>query len=508
LHIRCERCSTLYELDEGLLAPEGTPVQCTRCNHVFTAVPPRAAERAAVAAAATVPAAATPPAAAPAASAGASAPEPDGSSAPAAAAPAPPVGGGPRPPARAYREGPPPVYRPSAPAARPVGPTRGPIVRRDTVGVFEARLRANARWKWLAPLLVVLLAGVAGATFWLTRPRSNPEVERARAAGMALVALDDPGSLDRALGKFDEALRLAPGRPGAEADRALALALRASALRDEQRDAAARLAAMAQERVRLAAAAAPGSEPADAERAAAARALEAEMAAREERAKALAGQAEAALGRLEREHPGDRAVARALAILHASGGRRDAAVVQAERARAAGPEPWADLALALADDAGADASPGGRDGALARLGALAASQPTLLRARYLLARAQAGAGRQAEAVATLDGLLLANPAHERARRLREALVAPPPPPAPPPEEKPVAAPRKAASAPRPAEPALAPRPPPDLEPDAGRPAPVRSLAEDPFPVPTPAPPPPVEPQPGSAPVVPEPTGTR
>ncbi|HEY6101289.1 MAG TPA: zinc-ribbon domain-containing protein, partial [Anaeromyxobacter sp.] len=30
--IRCERCSILYELDEALLAPGGSQVQCTRCQ--------------------------------------------------------------------------------------------------------------------------------------------------------------------------------------------------------------------------------------------------------------------------------------------------------------------------------------------------------------------------------------------------------------------------------------------------------------------------------------------
>ena len=38
--IRCERCSTLYELDETRLAPEGSQVQCARCEAVFTARPP------------------------------------------------------------------------------------------------------------------------------------------------------------------------------------------------------------------------------------------------------------------------------------------------------------------------------------------------------------------------------------------------------------------------------------------------------------------------------------
>src|SRR5512138_3125900 len=43
--IRCERCSTLYDLDEALLAPEGSQVQCTRCQHVFTAHPARSSGR-------------------------------------------------------------------------------------------------------------------------------------------------------------------------------------------------------------------------------------------------------------------------------------------------------------------------------------------------------------------------------------------------------------------------------------------------------------------------------
>jgi predicted Zn finger-like uncharacterized protein len=40
LRIRCERCSTIYELDPARLSPGGTPVQCTRCRHVFRAFPP------------------------------------------------------------------------------------------------------------------------------------------------------------------------------------------------------------------------------------------------------------------------------------------------------------------------------------------------------------------------------------------------------------------------------------------------------------------------------------
>lgn len=39
MQIACEKCSTVYTLDDRLLPPGGAPVQCTRCGHVFTAVP-------------------------------------------------------------------------------------------------------------------------------------------------------------------------------------------------------------------------------------------------------------------------------------------------------------------------------------------------------------------------------------------------------------------------------------------------------------------------------------
>ncbi|MGA9520948.1 MAG: zinc-ribbon domain-containing protein [Myxococcaceae bacterium] len=45
MHIACPQCATRYELDERLLPPTGAPVQCTRCSHVFTAVPPIEEER-------------------------------------------------------------------------------------------------------------------------------------------------------------------------------------------------------------------------------------------------------------------------------------------------------------------------------------------------------------------------------------------------------------------------------------------------------------------------------
>jgi predicted Zn finger-like uncharacterized protein len=40
VRIRCERCATIYELDEKRLPQHGALVKCTRCEHVFRAAPP------------------------------------------------------------------------------------------------------------------------------------------------------------------------------------------------------------------------------------------------------------------------------------------------------------------------------------------------------------------------------------------------------------------------------------------------------------------------------------
>lgn len=40
MRIRCERCATIYELDEKRLPSHGALVKCTRCDHVFRAAPP------------------------------------------------------------------------------------------------------------------------------------------------------------------------------------------------------------------------------------------------------------------------------------------------------------------------------------------------------------------------------------------------------------------------------------------------------------------------------------
>jgi predicted Zn finger-like uncharacterized protein len=40
MDVRCERCQTEYELDDGSIGEDGTPVQCTACGHTFQVTPP------------------------------------------------------------------------------------------------------------------------------------------------------------------------------------------------------------------------------------------------------------------------------------------------------------------------------------------------------------------------------------------------------------------------------------------------------------------------------------
>lgn len=39
MRIICPKCETEYDLDESQLSPEGTPVQCSACEHTFNAYP-------------------------------------------------------------------------------------------------------------------------------------------------------------------------------------------------------------------------------------------------------------------------------------------------------------------------------------------------------------------------------------------------------------------------------------------------------------------------------------
>ena len=189
MNIRCERCSTTYELDEALLAPEGLPVQCTRCQHVFTAVPPRTAGRTLIG----VPAAPSP---APVAAHRAHAPEPPGAGSSASG-----------------RQGP-SIYRPSQQPSSPASAARAARARRDTMGAFEARLKAGARLRWLVPLVAAAIGAVIVGAWMLLSAAVDPAATRRHSEAMALVALDDIESLEKAGRALEEILR---GEAGIEA---------------------------------------------------------------------------------------------------------------------------------------------------------------------------------------------------------------------------------------------------------------------------------------------------
>jgi predicted Zn finger-like uncharacterized protein len=504
--IRCERCSTLYELDESLLAPTGSQVQCTKCENVFTAFPPRAPGRTLVG----VPAAeaeAAPAQAAPAAVAPPAPPPPEPPP-PAAAPVAPPVAVRPTPPPATRRTGPAPVYRPPTPVTAAPGAVRSPVLRRDTVGAFEARLRATARWRWLAPALIAAaVLAVVAAVVALGR-RGDAGADRARAEALSLLERDDVQSLDAAVAQLDLAIQRAPKRREAVADRVLADLLRAASMAEEADAIGARAAARAEERERLHREQAAGWEEAEKKAGDDATALDGEARGRAEKARALVSGAHDALRALQAEVGETPEVARALAVFQASGSDRERErvhrLVRAAKERGVR-DPWLDLADGWAD--ARDLDRGTRERALVRLGALAAARPDLLRGRYLLARAQASLGRRSEAVATLDGILTANPKHEAAKRLREEFAAPAPAPAPPPPPAaPVAEappanppPRRRKANPQPAPEASAPAPaevPASSPPPEAAAPPPEAAPSPPELVPPPAAPPPVAPRVG------------
>jgi hypothetical protein len=272
-----------------------------------------------------------------------------------------------------------------------------PVIRKDQVGAFESRLRWSARWRWLAPLLVGAGAIAALSAWLLLSDRADPAAARARAEGLALLSLDDGESLDRAVARIGEAVRLEPRRVEARADAALARIMRAQGLREEWDEAAPE-----------------GREPDASD-------------PRTARARALVDAARAELDALDPSSAGLPAVVRARAALLAHDRERQKVLELAGAARARGEaDPWLDLAEATVDLHGPAEA---RDRAVVRLVAITAAHPEILRARFLLARGQASLGRTAEAMAAIEAVLAANGRHEAARRLRERLTAPPPAPA-------------------------------------------------------------------------------
>jgi len=164
LRIRCERCATVYELDEKRLPARGALVKCTRCQHVFRATPPPEAAPPEVRSGENAAAAPPDPAPRPGPSEDRTAvfdfsrnasPEQTASF---AAAPPPPAH-------RAAQE----PSRPRVAAAPP-----------------RATRKAPARWPWV--LLVAVLLAAALAAFWFGSRRSPAG---AGAAATGVEALDE-----------------------------------------------------------------------------------------------------------------------------------------------------------------------------------------------------------------------------------------------------------------------------------------------------------------------------
>jgi predicted Zn finger-like uncharacterized protein len=433
VHIRCERCSTVYELDERVLPPGGAPVQCTRCQHVFQAFPPQAAGRTLPMFPAVQGEGVARPAQPSAGAPGPSAPRP----APRQGAPAP------------ARQPPAPARQPPAPAA-PAPPPPRRDRRSDTVTILARQIRSGRLWKWLGPLLVLLAAGAGYGVFWHRSRQIDPAALARRQEGLRLLGRDDASSLARAGEVLAEASRLDPKLFQARADRALALTLLAADERERVAGLESRFQALDAERFRLEAEGTEGWLQRQAGVIDRMKTLKEQIEPLRERAGRLSGEAFAELKALGRPHGDDLAVARALALHYALDGNREQASRVVRNARAAGQaDPWLDLADGVSDVVAAN-SEVVRQQAVARLAPVAAAHADLLRARMLLARAQADLGRTDAAVTTLDGVLEANAGHERARGMKERLLEPPPveplrpavPPRAPPPGRPGRLPRR------------------------------------------------------------------
>ncbi len=289
--------------------------------------------------------------------------------------------------------------------------------------IFIQRLRRRRLWKWLGPVLALLAVGAGAGLWWYRAQRIDPAAVARWRTGLQFLERDDARDLEEAARIMAEAAGRDPRLFQARAGRALALTLLAADERERAGELEASLQALGAERSHLETEAAEGWRERQAEVVGRMDALEAEIGPTRARAAQLDAQASAELEGLRSLHGDDPAVAGALAVRHAFRGDREQASRAIRDARAAGrSDPWLDLAEGASDllDAGS------RRQAMARLSSLAAAHPGLLRARMLLARAQADSGDTDAAVAALDGVLAANPGHERARRMKERLLGPPP----------------------------------------------------------------------------------
>jgi predicted Zn finger-like uncharacterized protein len=238
---------------------------------------------------------------------------------------------------------------------------------------------------WRGPLMqsrvlvaVIALAIAAGVVVY--RRGLPREMEENLRQGREKMLLDDEKSLQEATKLFTEAVRVAPGNAVAEAERAFALLLQASAHKD--------LASRVPQR--------------DEENRAATRLLQ---------------QGAAAARQAIEDGPNAPAALRAIALAEAVAGTPEPAAAHAEQAERAAPgDPWMLYAKAAAASAGR-----ARDRAVQALSAARQAEPRLLRADVDLAGFAVDGGDPAGARELLQGVLRSNPQHERARRMLSLL---------------------------------------------------------------------------------------
>ena len=366
LRIRCERCATVYELDEARLPAAGALVKCTRCQHVFRATPPTVeVPRGASSEEGT---------AVFGFSSGAS-PERTASFA-SAPAPAPAA--------------PPRSRTPPAPPAPPRG----------------------ARWPWL--VLALVLVAAALAAIWFTS-RSRPDSASAARLGSleALVARDDRASLEMA------AFRASSDPTGeARALRALALLWLAADAREDLAPLHARVGDLRELQLREDRARTSGwqqrrekiSWRLD-------QALQ-ESGAVRERERIFLEEAAAAEASARSAGASELSLLRARAIRQALEGDAALRTTVRDASRIDASDPWVEMARGLA-------AAGRGDLEVQGLVSVSARRPHLLRARVLLARAFQAAGRDGEAVRILDEVLAENGEHEIAKARKAEILSPP-----------------------------------------------------------------------------------
>ena len=214
--IRCEKCSTLYELDDKLVPPQGAPVQCSKCQFVFKAYPtPQTVTLDQDVAAnepapeGTPPDSPSPPAADDVARGGgvltgvssqeggssAPTPVPASPAEPPASRPVPASGGGggttPRPPAprpaqQQFTADGRPIRKVPFPTAEPAPPGSRPVMARGPIGPGTPGAKPWLRWG-IVVAAAVLLVVVAVLAWRAVRHRGSPDAQSRHPAGQSLL---------------------------------------------------------------------------------------------------------------------------------------------------------------------------------------------------------------------------------------------------------------------------------------------------------------------------------